>query len=146
VKRTRNDLRRAAAAAGIVLQFVFLLAAAAPRMVWCHRPGGETVLEFEIAAGECRCDQCALCKERGHAADHAADPAVRASHCRHNEIDSEAGRSSNAAPSGPNRGAPDPAFEARIPGFDIQAAIRPGSLPPCSDEGVGPPGAGALRC
>lgn len=147
MKRTRSALRSAAAAAGIVLQFILLFAAAAPRMVWCHRPGGETVIEFEIAAGECHCDQCAQCRERGHAADPAAGPVMRASHCRHNEIDSEAGRTSGffkspskvcspvAFPSAPLFGSiPDPAI------------FRTAPLPGCRDNDVGPPGAAALRC
>ena len=147
MNRTRNALRSGAAAAGIVLQFVFLLAAAAPRMVWCHRPGGETALEFEIAAGECRCDQCALCRERGHAAEPAAGPAVRASHCRHNEIDSEAGRTSGFFES-PSKTCPPASLPSATlaGGCGDPSVFQTAPFPGCRDNDVGPPRASALRC
>ena len=150
MKLTRNALRRTVAAVVCALQFVFLLAAAAPRMVWCHRPGGVTVIEFELAAGECRCEQCALGRERErreHAGIPPAGPVMRASHCVHNEIDSEAGRTSGFL-LGPSKacsaGALPPA--ALIVSIPDRAVFRTASLPGCRDNDAGPPGAAALRC
>ena len=146
MKRAGKTLRNAAAAAGVILQFAFLFASAAPRAVLCHRPGGETVLEFELVPGECRCDECAQCRERGQS-KQAGIPMIRASHCVHNEIDSEAGRTlasfrgfSKAFPSGPP---PPAAFIAGIP----DPPVPPKASPPRGrDEGAGPPGTAALRC
>jgi len=150
VKSARKGLRSAAAAAGVISQLVFLFASAAPRMVWCHRPGGETVLEFEIVPGECRCDQCALCRERErreHAGIPSPGPVMRASHCVHNEIDSDAGRTSGSLqrPSRVCSARPLPSA-ALFAGIPDPAAFRPAHLRRFRDNDTGPPGAAALRC
>jgi hypothetical protein len=150
VKRVKKGPRSAAAAAGVIFQLVFLFAAVTPRAVWCHRPGGETVLEFEIVPGECRCDQCVLCRERGRreqAGIPSPGPVMRGSHCVHNEVDSEAGRTSGSlqSPSKACSAGPHPSA-AHFAGIPDPSALRPASLQRCRDNDPGPPSATALRC
>lgn len=112
-------------------------------MVWCHRPSGETVIEFEIAAGECHCDQCAQCRQY----ERAAGPIVRASHCRHSEIDFEAGRTSGFFESPSKVCSPASLPSATLSGgIEDSVVFRTAPLLGCRGNDVGPPGTRALRC
>jgi len=149
VNRFRPLPRRAAAIATAFIQLAFLLLAAAPRMAWCHRPGGDTVLEFEISAGECHCDECAMCRERGRRKPSASPDGTtfRASHCRHNEIDSEAGRSSDSLQASSKHVSASALVSAAIELDPASpAGVRPASLPGRPENDTGPSGAVSLRC
>jgi hypothetical protein len=151
VNRCRAAFRTTAAAGLGLLQAVCLLAAVTPPLVWCHKPGGDVRLEFELVAGECDCDQCALCREherREHAATPDLGPVVLPSRCRHSRIEIEAG-SSSVPVLDSERTVASPAQAAR-PSVAVFAApaVRGGAEGPAVlyERDVGPPRAGILRC
>ena len=149
VKRTRNALRSAAAAAGIVLQ-----ARLSPRR---RRSAHGLVPQ----AG--RRDRARIRDRRGRMPVRSVRPVPgtrapapgspprarpsRASHCRHNEIDSEAGRTSGLSESPSKACSPAPLPSATLVGGIADPSVfRSAAFAGRRDNDIGPPGAAALRC
>jgi hypothetical protein len=111
--------RKALCALLVFFQLGFVLAAAFPGVLLCHRADGRTVLETAIPFG-CSCEECEHCLERllnpdaGRATRTAFDPC----HCRHERFASEPGSSSGLVPK--RRAVVPPAFfnaAAELPGL-----------------------------
>jgi hypothetical protein len=132
-----------------LLQSVFLLAAVAPRMVWCHKPDGRMAIELEASPGECHCQQCPLCRERASGVQ-SEDPGPRSSfhavHCRHDEIRSEAGRTAGLIRSGGGAvWTVGPVVIPKSPVLSELPASAPALAASSAPMDAGPPD-GILRC
>ena len=144
---SRAFVRRASAAFLGFAQVVFLLAAVAPRMVWCTKPDGRPELEFESAPGACRCSECPFCLARTRAGGPSPAASLDPTHCRHEEIRSEAGRSAGLL-----KGGQADKTAAGAAGLTGPAAgpARPGragaARPSIRDGDAGPPGGSVRRC
>jgi hypothetical protein len=140
--------RKALGALLVFFQLGFVLLAAFPGVLLCHRADGRAVLEIATPFG-CFCEECAYCLERlgDPEAERAARPAFEPCHCRHERFMSEPGSSSGLVP---KRTAVVP------PAFFIAAADLPGLSGPALGAVVtaflarksvlGPAGLSPLRC
>jgi hypothetical protein len=124
VKIPHPALKKSLATLAVLVHIVFLIEAICPLMVWCHKSGGRTALEFQAGESECRCEQCDLCRARRPGEPGTQNdrrPVWNDIHCSHESIYSEASRSSFLTP------------KKRPAGFDASSAPPSVGPPACPD-------------
>ncbi|MCX6566797.1 MAG: hypothetical protein NTW38_10345 [Candidatus Aminicenantes bacterium] len=94
-KRWIRPARRLICVSAAVIHLGFVVAAALPGIVFCHRPGGRVAVEFSGPGGSCLCDECEHCLK--HLAEAAAagrqnGPVIDACHCAHEPFLNQADR------------------------------------------------------
>lgn len=87
--------RRLICVSATLIHLGFVVVAALPGIVFCHRPGGRVAVEFAGPGGVCLCDECEHCLK--HLTEAAAvgrqnGPVVDACHCSHEAFLNQADR------------------------------------------------------
>jgi hypothetical protein len=86
------------ALAFVGLHLFFAVRVSLPALVFCHKAGGGTAVEFDAGSG-CPCQECEHCRARRLAPRSGpAVPGFEACHCQHEVIFSDVGHSSLRLP------------------------------------------------
>jgi len=147
MSKDQANIRKTLGATLVFCQLLFVLAAAFPGVLLCHRTDGRTVLEAATPFG-CVCEECEHCLERRlHPdAERAARTVFEACHCQHDRLLFEPGFSSNLVSKREGVFPPASFAAAELPGPPVPAPGAALAAFEGRELASGPPGLSPLRC